>query len=307
MTVAYQAIGTVLHESDLTMTPSLGGTTASNDVALACGLMRNTGTSGDMSVAQGANNYTALEARTSATTLNSGIFARLTGASESAPTITWTAAGGFVTSGLALFLRGLLANIGTVKHTSSTGSNTNTSTIVPFSAATITRPGCVIVDFATYTDESTDMTHPDTNADEFVGFRRLAYSSTAIGGDQSVGIWIHVQGKAANRAAEDVTITGGAAAGISRGFRVVLLPATILVPNVENLTEAAATTELTDWGFTVGASVSASSGSVPAGSVISYSPTGEQVFATEVILTVSTGPSANWTQSQHRRSTLITM
>ena len=68
----------------------------------------------------------------------------------------------------------------------------------------------------------------------------------------------------------------------------------VSVPNVVNLTQAAATTAITGAGLTVGTVTTASSSTVAAGSVISESPvSGTQVaLGSAVSLLVSTGSSA---------------
>jgi beta-lactam-binding protein with PASTA domain len=67
----------------------------------------------------------------------------------------------------------------------------------------------------------------------------------------------------------------------------------IAVPNVVNATQAAAMTTITNAGLTVGAVTTASSATVPAGSVISQTPTGGAQVASgsAVALVVSSGPA----------------
>jgi beta-lactam-binding protein with PASTA domain/subtilisin family serine protease len=69
-------------------------------------------------------------------------------------------------------------------------------------------------------------------------------------------------------------------------------PPLVAVPNVVNMTQAAATTAITNAGLAVGAITNASSTTVPAGSVISENPTaGTQVaIGSAVALVVSSGP-----------------
>ena len=73
----------------------------------------------------------------------------------------------------------------------------------------------------------------------------------------------------------------------------ITMPTTVLVPNVVGLTESAATTSITGAGLVVGTVSTASSSTVPSGSVISESPlAGTSVTAgSSVNLTVSTGPA----------------
>ncbi len=72
-------------------------------------------------------------------------------------------------------------------------------------------------------------------------------------------------------------------------------PAKVIVPNVDNQTQAAATTAISGAGLTVGAITLAYSTTVPAGSVISQNPAAGASVApgSAVSLTVSVGPSAN--------------
>src|SRR6185436_12773547 len=66
----------------------------------------------------------------------------------------------------------------------------------------------------------------------------------------------------------------------------------VAVPDVANLTQAAATAAITGAGFTVGTITTASSATVAAGSVISQSPTAgtQSAAGSAVAFVVSTGP-----------------
>ena len=83
------------------------------------------------------------------------------------------------------------------------------------------------------------------------------------------------------------------AAGSAVNLVVSTGPAQVNVPNVVNLTQAAATTALTNAGLVVGTVTTAPSGTVAAGSVISESPVaGTPVAAGSAVnLVVSTGPA----------------
>src|SRR6185503_960821 len=69
-------------------------------------------------------------------------------------------------------------------------------------------------------------------------------------------------------------------------------PPLVAVPNVVNLTQAAATAAVTAAGLTVGTVTTASSTTIPAGAVISQNPTGgtQVVVNSPVALVVSSGP-----------------
>jgi beta-lactam-binding protein with PASTA domain len=88
-----------------------------------------------------------------------------------------------------------------------------------------------------------------------------------------------------------------AGAQVAPGSAVALTvstgPAPVAVPNVVGLTQAAASTAITDVGLTVGAITQTASNTVPAGQVISQNPAaGAQVApGSAVALTVSTGPA----------------
>jgi beta-lactam-binding protein with PASTA domain/Ca2+-binding RTX toxin-like protein len=84
-------------------------------------------------------------------------------------------------------------------------------------------------------------------------------------------------------------------AGSSVNLTVSLGPLTSTIPPVVSLTQAAAQTALTGAGLTLGTVTTASSSSIPSGSVISQSPIAGSVVApgTAVSLVVSTGPAAN--------------
>ncbi len=83
------------------------------------------------------------------------------------------------------------------------------------------------------------------------------------------------------------------APGTSVNFVVSTGPANVLVPNVVNLTQAAATTAITGANLVVGTVTQASSATVPAGSVISQNPAAGASVApgSAVNLVVSTGPA----------------
>jgi VWFA-related protein len=87
-----------------------------------------------------------------------------------------------------------------------------------------------------------------------------------------------------------------AGTSVSLGSQVALVVSTgpVAVPNVVNLTQAAATTAITGAGLAVGAVSQASNATVPSGSVISQNPAaGTSVAAgSAVALVVSTGPVA---------------
>ena len=90
-----------------------------------------------------------------------------------------------------------------------------------------------------------------------------------------------------------VTTTGGRL-NANNAIRSCAPSPTVIVPNVVGQTQAAATTSLTNAGLTVGTVTTASSPTVPAGSVISQNPAGGSSVpvGSAVNLTVSTGPAA---------------
>src|SRR6185436_6199707 len=82
------------------------------------------------------------------------------------------------------------------------------------------------------------------------------------------------------------------APGAAVAFVVSTGPPLVAVPDVVNLTQAAATAAITGAGFTLGTVTTASSATVPAGSVISQNPTAGTQSAVGAVVTfvVSTGP-----------------
>jgi 6-phosphogluconolactonase len=83
------------------------------------------------------------------------------------------------------------------------------------------------------------------------------------------------------------------ASGSAVGITVSTGPATVAVPNVVGMTQAAATTSIKAAGLVVGTVTMSASGTVAAGSVISESPAAGMTVATgsAVNLTVSSGPA----------------
>ena len=88
------------------------------------------------------------------------------------------------------------------------------------------------------------------------------------------------------------TTTGGRL-NVNNAIRACAPSSTVSVPNVAGLTQAAATTSLTGAGLAVGTVSTATSPTVPAGSVISQAPASGTIVAmgSAVNLTVSIGPA----------------
>src|SRR5262249_61080717 len=88
-----------------------------------------------------------------------------------------------------------------------------------------------------------------------------------------------------------------AGGSIAPGSAVALVissgPPPVTVPNVVGLTQGAASTAITNAGLMVGAVTTATSATVPAGSVISQTPAAGAVVASDssVALLVSSGPA----------------
>ncbi len=79
--------------------------------------------------------------------------------------------------------------------------------------------------------------------------------------------------------------------GATVNLQISLGPDQVSVPNVSGLSQASAFNKLQKAGFNVDVT-EAHSNTVPAGSVISYSPSGNQAKGTTVVLTISKGPKA---------------
>ncbi len=90
-----------------------------------------------------------------------------------------------------------------------------------------------------------------------------------------------------------------AGSSVSTGASVALLissgPATLAVPDVVGLTQAAAQTAITNAGLSVGAITSAASDTVPSGQVISQNPSAGSSVSTgaSVALLISSGPATD--------------
>lgn len=88
-------------------------------------------------------------------------------------------------------------------------------------------------------------------------------------------------------------VTASAPGLTSVNFSLTNTAAQVAVPNVVGLTQAAATTAITNAGLTVDPGTTASSSTVPSGSVISESPTAATLVnvGSAVSLVISTGPA----------------
>lgn len=120
--------------------------------------------------------------------------------------------------------------------------------------------------------------------------------------DTAVGDTFWVQAASGAIAAAGTTVTLNATAPIDDqwNFAIVELkaggaaPATVAVPNIVGLTDAAARTAITGAGLTVGAVTSANSATVPQGQVISQNPAfpSTVIAGSAVSFVVSLGPAA---------------
>jgi VWFA-related protein len=122
-----------------------------------------------------------------------------------------------------------------------------------------------------------------------------AAATTAITGAGLVLGTVSQQSSATVPAGNVIRQTPAPGTSVSLGSAVALVVSTgpVAVPNVVNLTQAAATTAITSAGLALGAVTQSSSPTVPTGSVISQNPAaGTSVAAgSAVALVVSTGPS----------------
>ncbi|HXI27519.1 MAG TPA: PASTA domain-containing protein, partial [Vicinamibacterales bacterium] len=126
-----------------------------------------------------------------------------------------------------------------------------------------------------------------------VGLTRAAASSAIVAAGLTVGTVTQASSLTVPSGAV-ISQTPSAASESATVVAVDLVVSTgaVTVPNLVGLTQAAATTALTDAGLTLGAISTASSTTVPSGSVISQNPAfGAQVLgASAVALVVSSGP-----------------
>jgi RHS repeat-associated protein len=90
-----------------------------------------------------------------------------------------------------------------------------------------------------------------------------------------------------------VTVTDNKSPPVEQSFTITVKVATVAVPNVAGLSQAAAQTAITGANLTVGTITQASSATVPAGNVISQDPTANTSVAknTAIALEISTGPA----------------
>ena len=123
-----------------------------------------------------------------------------------------------------------------------------------------------------------------------------AAATTAITGAGLVLGTVSQQSSTTVSAGSVIRQTPASGTSVSLGSAVALVVSTgpVAVPNLVNLTQAAATTALTGSGLALGAVSQQSSATVPSGSVISQNPAaGTSVAAgSAVALVVSTGPVA---------------
>jgi concanavalin A-like lectin/glucanase superfamily protein/PASTA domain-containing protein/Big-like domain-containing protein len=118
--------------------------------------------------------------------------------------------------------------------------------------------------------------------------------------DTAVGdtFWVQATSTAIAATGTSVTMSTAAPTADQWNFAAVevkagVAPAPVTVPNVVGMTQTAAQTAITSAGLTVGAISNVNSSTVPAGSVVSQSPTGGSSVAagSAVALSVSLGPA----------------
>ncbi len=147
--------------------------------------------------------------------------------------------------------------------------------------------------------ESTGNSPPPVTVPSVVGLTQAAATTALAGAGLTLGA-VTTASSATVPAGSVVSQDPAAGVSVAPGSAVALVvstgippPATVTVPGVVGLTQAAATSALTGVGLALGTVTTASSATVPAGSVISQDPAAGASVApgSAVALVVSTGPS----------------
>lgn len=207
--VTYGAVGAAAHGNNASVVPSLPASLAQGNLMVMVAAIRNSGT-GVPSTPAGWTRWPVFQS-----TDNVQVFAKVAGASESAPTVTFT--GGVAnadTSAQILRLAG--------KWHSASFALLGNASALNASAQNIAYPGlsrpeadnCIILYLGWKQDDFTSVA-------TIAGATEIAEASTTTGDDQSL-VWDYViQTTAAHIPAGVFTVTGGASA-ISRGAVVAI-------------------------------------------------------------------------------------
>jgi 6-phosphogluconolactonase len=146
-------------------------------------------------------------------------------------------------------------------------------------------------------DTTATKTIPTVAAPNVVGLTQAAATTALTTAGLTLGV---VTMQSSGTVPAGSVISQSPAAGVvvltAAAVNVTISSGAVAVPNVVGLTQSAATTALTGVGLTLGTVTLASSANVPAGSVISQTPTAGAMVASPsaVNLSVSVGPAASY-------------
>jgi hypothetical protein len=205
-------------ETDSTLSPTLGVTTAANDVALVY-------VTGDDPVptvtSVGVSGYTQIKYNANAGRIV-GLYAKVCGASEADPTVTlFGTHTNLVTICGAEVIRGANLTLGSLLAHSADQSNGASQTTILFPALTITTDNCYCGIIGMYKINWTS----STIASPPSGFSEIFDATTALSNDMSMALWTGIQTTATNISAGQIDITGGISSVTSYATVFALSPA----------------------------------------------------------------------------------
>ncbi len=198
----YVAAGTAANADNTTLAPAVPAGLAVTDLLLELAAIRNSGT-GTPNTPAG---YTALVSFG-----NMAIYGKAAGASESAPSQSFTggASGATTSAQTAAFRRAGTAVVGT-PATQLNGSAQH----IAYPGLTPATDGCIVLLAVWKQAVNTSVTTP-------AGFTLIANTSSALGSGQSIGWYYQIQTTATAVSSGTITVTGGVAA-ISRAVLVAV-------------------------------------------------------------------------------------
>jgi hypothetical protein len=198
--------GTVAHGVNASVTPGLPAGLAAGDLLVCLAAIRNSGAG----VPQAPAGYTRLPVFEAAS--NTQLFAKIAGAGEAAPTVTFT--GGVANADTSAQLIKVVGKFYNVDHlvVRAAGALNASGQDIPYPGLTVRLPNCLILYAAWKQDDWTSVASPGTEIGE---------PDTTTGDDQGI-VWAYqIQTTAAHIPAGSFTVTGGVGA-ISRGAVVAI-------------------------------------------------------------------------------------
>lgn len=210
--VTFVGVGTATHGSNTSVTPGFPAGTTTNDVLFVFAAIRNSGT-GTVDTPTG---YTRLPVF--AATTNVGLFAKVDGGSEVAPSVSFTGGVANATTSAVMFaFRGIptsLEDLGDAVVDSVNQLNASAANIAYGGLYSWQVAGCVQLILAWKQDDFTSIAVPAT-------FTEMIEASSITGDDQSLYIAYRIDTTPAVVNDSSLAVTGGAAA-ISRSAVVAL-------------------------------------------------------------------------------------